>query len=103
MPWSEAVTPVRMRRVAVVVPQVALRDALVRIAQAGCVELDRAEEAAPGAAAVRLQRLRGRGTTAGPESAAPAVLAAAAPDLDLLEQRGCVALLAGEAQLEERA
>ncbi|MFF4145557.1 V-type ATPase 116kDa subunit family protein [Streptomyces sp. NPDC001698] len=103
MPWSEAVTPVRMRRVAVVVPQVALRDALVRIAEAGCVELDRAEEAAPGAAAVRLQRLRGRGTTAGPESAAPAVLAAAAPDLDLLEQRGCVALLAGEAQLEERA
>ncbi|MGW0954268.1 V-type ATPase 116kDa subunit family protein [Streptomyces sp. NPDC002545] len=103
MPWSEAVTPVRMRRVAVVVPQVALRDTLVRIAEAGCVELDRAEEAAPGAAAVRLQRLRGRGTTAGPAIAAPAVLAAAAPDLDLLEQRGSVDLLAGEAQLEERA
>ncbi|MFJ2302050.1 V-type ATPase 116kDa subunit family protein [Streptomyces sp. NPDC087787] len=103
MPWSEAVTPVRMRRVAVVVPQVALRDTLVRIAEAGCVELDRAEEAASGAAAVRLQRLRGRRTTAGPESATPAVLAAASPDLDLLEQRGSVALLAGEAQLEERA
>ncbi|MFJ4553661.1 V-type ATPase 116kDa subunit family protein [Streptomyces sp. NPDC088817] len=103
MPWSEAVTPVRMRRVAVVVPQVALRDTLVRIAEAGCVELDRAETAAPGAAAVRLQRLRGRGPTAGPESAAPAVLAAAAPDLDLLEQHGSVALLAGEAQLEERS
>lgn len=103
MPWSEAVTPVRMRRVAVVVPQVALRETLVRIAEAGCVELDRAEEAAPGAATVRLQRLRGRGTTAGPESAAPAVLATAAPDLDLLEQRGSIALLAGEAQLEERA
>ncbi|MFE9308980.1 V-type ATPase 116kDa subunit family protein [Streptomyces sp. NPDC006706] len=103
MPWSEVVTPVRMRRVAVVVPQVALRDTLVRIAEAGCVELDRAEEAAPGAAAVRLQRLRGRGTTAGPAIAAPAVLAAAAPDLDLLEQRGSVDLLAGEAQLEERA
>lgn len=103
MPWSEVVTPVRMRRVAVVVPQVALRDTLVRIAEAGCVELDRAEEAAPGAAAVRLQRLRGRGTTAGPAIAAPAVLAAAAPDLDLLEQRGSVDLLAGEAQLEEHA
>ncbi|MFB7324743.1 V-type ATPase 116kDa subunit family protein [Streptomyces sp. NPDC056190] len=75
----------------------------MRIAEAGCVELDRAEEAAPGAAAVRLQRLRGRGTTARPESAAPAVLAAAAPDLDLLEQQDSIALLAGEAQLEERA
>ncbi|MET9450517.1 V-type ATPase 116kDa subunit family protein [Streptomyces cinerochromogenes] len=103
MPWSEAVTPVRMRRVAVVVPRTALRDALVRIAEQGCVELDRAEEAAPGAAAVRLQRLRGRGAKAGPESSATAVLAAAAPDLDLLERGGNAALLAGEAQLEERA
>jgi V/A-type H+-transporting ATPase subunit I len=92
-----------MRRVAVIVPQTALRDTLVRIAEAGCVELDRAEEAAPGAAAVRLQRLRGRVTTTGPEGAASAVLAAAAPDLDLLEERGDVELLAGEAQLEERA
>ncbi|MFF7356406.1 V-type ATPase 116kDa subunit family protein [Streptomyces filipinensis] len=103
MPWSEAVTPVRMCRVAVVVPQAALRDALVRIAEQGCVELDRAEEVAPGAAAVRLQRLRGRGAKAGPESAATAVLATAAPDLDLLERGGNAALLAGEAQLEERA
>ncbi|MFF7236695.1 V-type ATPase 116kDa subunit family protein [Streptomyces collinus] len=103
MPWSEAVTPVRMRRVAVVVPQAALRDALVRIAEQGCVELDRAEEVAPGAAAVRLQRLRGRGAKAGPGSAATAVLATAAPDLDLLERGGNAALLAGEAQLEERA
>lgn len=103
MPWSEAMTPVRMRRVAVIVPQAALRDTLVRIAEAGCVELDRAEEAAPGAAAVRLQRLRGRVTATGPEGAASAVLATAAPDLDLLEEKGSVELLAGEAQLEERA
>lgn len=103
MPWSEAWTPVRMRRVAVIVPQVALRDALVRIAEEGCVELDRAEETAPGAAAVRLRRLRGRVTTTGPESTASAVLAAAAPDLDLLEERRDVELLAGEAQLQERA
>ncbi|MFH7334053.1 V-type ATPase 116kDa subunit family protein [Streptomyces sp. KHY 26] len=100
MPWSEAMAPVRMRRVAVVVPRTALRDALVRIAEEGCVELDRAEESAPGAAGARLQRVRGRG--AGAEDAAPAVLAAAAPDLDLLERRGDAALLAGEAQLEER-
>ncbi|MES4891582.1 V-type ATPase 116kDa subunit family protein [Streptomyces sp. NPDC096012] len=103
MPWSEAVTPVRMRRVAVVVPQAALRDALVRIAEEGCVELDRAEEAAPGAAAARLGRLRARGTAAGPESAVTAVLSSEAPDLDLLERRADVPLLAGEAQLEERA
>lgn len=101
MPWSEAMTPVRMRRVAVVVPRAALRAALVRIAEEGCVELDRAEESAPGAAAARLQRVRGR--AAGPRSAAPAALAGAAPDLDLLERRGSVSLLAGEAELEERA
>ncbi|WP_225101697.1 V-type ATPase 116kDa subunit family protein [Streptomyces sp. CoH27] len=101
MPWPEAMTPVRMHRVAVVVPQAALRDALVRLAEEGCVELDRAEEAAPGPAALRLQRLRGRGTE--PESTASAVLAATVPNLDLLEQRRSMALLAGEAQLEERA
>ncbi|MYR18416.1 ATPase, partial [Streptomyces sp. SID6137] len=72
----------------------------MRIAEEGCVELDRAEESAPGAAAARLQRVRGRG--AGPGSAAPAALAGAAPDLDLLERRGSVNLLAGEAELEER-
>ncbi|MGW1130814.1 V-type ATPase 116kDa subunit family protein [Streptomyces griseoluteus] len=103
MPWSEAVTPVRMSRVAVVVPGAGLRDALVRIAEEGCVELDRGEEAAPGAAAVRLQRLRGGSAPAGHESAGTAVLSSAAPDLDLLELRDDVALLAGEAQLEERA
>ncbi|MEU6371285.1 hypothetical protein ABZ876_37835 [Streptomyces sp. NPDC046931] len=56
MPWSEAMTPVRMRRVAVIVPQAGLRDTLVRIAEAGCVEVDRVEESAPGAAGRRLQR-----------------------------------------------
>ncbi|MFB8181939.1 V-type ATPase 116kDa subunit family protein [Streptomyces sp. NPDC055966] len=103
MPWSEAMTPVRMRRVAVIVPQEALRAALVRIAETGCVELDRVEEAVPGAAAVRLRRLRGRATTGGAEPAASAALTATAPDLDLLEERRDVELLAGEAQLEERA
>ncbi|MGW2642847.1 V-type ATPase 116kDa subunit family protein [Streptomyces sp. NPDC001348] len=102
MPWPEAVTPVRMRRVAVIVPQPALRDALVRIAEAGCVELDRAEEAAPGSAAVRLQRLQGHGEAAR-SGAGAAVLSVAAPDLDVLEQRHDVGLLAGEAQLQERA
>ncbi|MGW9029084.1 V-type ATPase 116kDa subunit family protein [Streptomyces sp. NPDC055722] len=110
MPWSETVTPVRMRRVAVVVPHAALRDTLVRIAEAGCVELDRAEEAVPGPAARRLQRLEGRpasgppATAGGPSPAGQApVLAASAPDLDVLERRRSVGLLAGEAQLEEHA
>ncbi|MFE3632727.1 V-type ATPase 116kDa subunit family protein [Streptomyces sp. NPDC059168] len=98
----EPMTPVRMRRVAVVVPGAALRDALVRIAEAGCVELDRAEDAGPGPAALRLRRLRAR---AGPVPAetGPAVLAGAAPDLDRLERRDGAGLLTGEAQLEERA
>ncbi|MGW7543183.1 V-type ATPase 116kDa subunit family protein [Streptomyces sp. NPDC054770] len=101
MPWPEGMTPVRMRRVAVVVPRVALRDALVRIAEAGCVELDRAEETAPGPAALRLRRLEGRG---GPEKVGgAAALAVAAPDLDRLEDRRETSLLAGEAELEERA
>ncbi|MGW4561134.1 V-type ATPase 116kDa subunit family protein [Streptomyces sp. NPDC004561] len=103
MPWSEAMTPVRMCRVAVVVPEAALRGALVRIAEEGCVELDRAEEAAPGAAAVRLQRLLGHGTTTAPQNASSVALAAGPPDLDRLERRGDLVLLAGEAQLEERA
>ncbi|MCH0559288.1 MULTISPECIES: V-type ATPase 116kDa subunit family protein [Streptomyces] len=108
MPWSEAMTPVRMRRVAVIVPRTALRDALVRIAAAGCVELDRAEEAAPGPAALRLRRLQGRGGPAPPGAVVPrtgraAVLAASAPDLDQLEHQRSTGLLAGEAQLEERA
>ncbi|MFK0110069.1 V-type ATPase 116kDa subunit family protein [Streptomyces sp. NPDC091217] len=100
MPWPEGMTPVRMRRVAVVVPRAALRDALVRVAEAGCVELDRVEETAPGPAALRLRRLQGSG---GPEGVVPAVLAVAAPDLDRLEDRRETSLLAGEAELEERA
>jgi V/A-type H+-transporting ATPase subunit I len=110
MPWSEVMTPVRMRRVAVVVPHVALRESLVRIAEAGCVELDRVEEAAPGAAAQRLQRLQARpGSPATApmglaDSARQAVsLAVSAPELDALEERRDLGLLAGEAQLEERA
>ncbi|MEU8717422.1 V-type ATPase 116kDa subunit family protein [Streptomyces sp. NPDC048663] len=101
MPLREAMTPVRMRRVALLVPRAALRDALVRIAEAGCVELDRVEEAPPGPAALRLRRLQGRG---GPETGGGgAALAVAAPDLDRLEDRGETNLLAGEAELEERA
>ncbi|MEU3641715.1 V-type ATPase 116kDa subunit family protein, partial [Streptomyces albogriseolus] len=95
---AESVVPVRMRRVAVVAPEPALRETLVRIAEAGCVEIDLAVDGGSsvrrGPAASRLQRLR-----AGP---GPAVLSAAPPDLDALEREGRADLLAGEAQLEER-
>ncbi|SEF17562.1 V-type ATPase 116kDa subunit family protein [Streptomyces sp. Ag109_O5-10] len=101
MPWPEGMTPVRMCRVAVVVPRAAVREALVRIAEAGCVELDCVEETAPGPAALRLRRLAGHG---GPENVGgAAALAVAAPDLDLLEERRETGLLAGEAELEARS
>ncbi|MER7467278.1 V-type ATPase 116kDa subunit family protein [Streptomyces sp. NPDC097981] len=97
MPWSEAARPVRMQRVAIVAPQETLRKTLVRIAEAGNVEIDRIDDpahAAPGPAARRLQRLR--------TEPAGALLCSAPPDLDALERAGRADLLAGEAQLEER-
>ncbi|MGW6542068.1 V-type ATPase 116kDa subunit family protein [Streptomyces massasporeus] len=94
---AEAAVPVRMRRVAIVAPEQALRESLVRIAESGCVEVDLAGEGGPearGPATTRLQRLRA-------ESAHP-VLSEAPPDLDVLEREGRTDLLAGEAELEER-
>ncbi|MFI8089504.1 V-type ATPase 116kDa subunit family protein [Streptomyces sp. NPDC086080] len=94
---AESMVPVRMRRVAVVAPEPALRETLVRIAEAGCVEIDLAGDGGQdirGPAASRLRRLRGE-----PERA---VLSAAPPDLEALEREGRADLLAGEAQLEER-
>ncbi|MFJ7176000.1 V-type ATPase 116kDa subunit family protein [Streptomyces massasporeus] len=94
---AEAAVPVRMRRVAIVAPEQALRESLVRIAESGCVEVDLAGEGGPevrGPAMTRLQRLRA-------ESAHP-VLSEAPPDLDVLEREGLTDLLAGEAELEER-
>ncbi|MEU5644470.1 V-type ATPase 116kDa subunit family protein [Streptomyces milbemycinicus] len=101
----EKMAPVRMRRVAIVAPRAALRDALVRVAEAGCVEIEAAVErsagggpdaphTAPGSAARRLRASRTE-----PERA---VLSAVPPDLDVLERAGRTDLLAGEAQLEER-
>ncbi|MFF4713206.1 V-type ATPase 116kDa subunit family protein [Streptomyces eurythermus] len=94
---AEAAVPVRMRRVAIVAPEQALRESLVRIAEAGCVQVDLPGDGGPdvrGPAATRLQRLRA-------EPAQP-VLSDAPPDLDVLEREGRTDLLAGEAQLEER-
>jgi V/A-type H+-transporting ATPase subunit I len=97
MRWLDAVAPVRMRRVAVVAPADALRDVLVRVADAAAVEFDdgNREQAASGQAARRLQH-------AGQAPPKP-VLSAVSPDLDGLEQAGRYDLLAGEAQLEAYA
>ena len=94
MRWPDSAVPVRMRRVALVASQDALREALVRVADLGAVELDRGDtqQAMPGQAARLLQH-------AGRPVQAP-VLAAAAPDLGQLERAGRNDLLAGEAQLE---
>ncbi|MFG2859182.1 V-type ATPase 116kDa subunit family protein [Streptomyces sioyaensis] len=94
---AEAVIPVRMQRVAIVAPREVLRETLVKIAEAGCVEIDRIDEGGPGApgpAGRRLQRAR--------TEAERAVLSARPPDLDALERAGRTDLLAGEAQMEER-
>lgn len=97
----EPMVPVRMRRVAIVAPCAALRDVLVRVADAGCIEIDLADgggpqapQTAPGSATRRLRAAR-----AEPESA---LLSPVPPNLDALERAGRNDLLAGEAQIEER-
>ncbi|WP_432138399.1 MULTISPECIES: V-type ATPase 116kDa subunit family protein [unclassified Streptomyces] len=93
--WADTLVPTRMRRVAVMAAEPALRDVLVRVADAGCVELDRPAGAAAGDPGPAAARLRGSATP----PAAPR-LSAAPPDLDALSARGRTDLLAGEAQLE---
>ena len=96
--WSDSpvrAAPVRMQRVAVVAPRGALRDVLVRVADAGRVELDHPDDAphGTGPAARALQALR--------TEAAPPLLSLTPPDLLELQAAGRTDLLAGEAQLEE--
>jgi V/A-type H+-transporting ATPase subunit I len=101
MPWRDAMLPVRMQRIALVTPKDALRDALVRVADAGVVDLDRATtaeggtEGGAGEAARRLARVQ--------TGSAPPRLARCSPDLDLLEREERADLLAGEVELEDRA
>ncbi len=97
-------TPTRMQRIAVVAPNESLRGALVRVAEAGVVQLDDPAEA-PGSdlgeAAQCLQRLGGLPTAATGTGAAR--LSAAAPDLAGWEHDGRADLVAGEAQLQHYA
>jgi hypothetical protein len=99
MRWREALHPIGMQRVALLAPTESLRDLLVTVADLGCVDLDDLGEhgsatAAPPAAA-SLQRV-GHG-------APVTALVARQADLTGWEQNGRVELIAGEAQLEERA
>jgi V/A-type H+-transporting ATPase subunit I len=85
-----------MQRVALVGPTDALRDLLVRVADAGVVEIDLGDpaELAQGDAVRRQQHAGGR---------ADPLLAPVAPDLDELERTGRLDLLSGEAVLEQVA
>ncbi|MFI9080225.1 V-type ATPase 116kDa subunit family protein [Streptomyces sioyaensis] len=94
---TETPLPVRMQRVAIVAPHEVLRQTLVEIAEAGCVEIDRIDEGRPGAPGSATRRMQ-RSLT---EVKSP-VLSPVPPDLDALEHAGRTDLLAGEAQLEER-
>ncbi len=86
--WREVGAPLRMQRVALVAPKVSLRDVLVRVADAGSVELDRT--GAAGAA----------GTAGMVRSEAAPRLSRVLPDLDDLEREGRADLVAGETELQ---
>jgi V/A-type H+-transporting ATPase subunit I len=96
MSWRERLQPVPMQRVALVAPAEVLRAMLVRVAGAGTVELDEP--------AVRDQQqgTATGGARAGPPTAA-AVLCPGTPDRETWERAGRRDLLAGEAELEQRA
>jgi V/A-type H+/Na+-transporting ATPase subunit I len=106
MSWLDSVIPARMKRVALIAPEPSLRDVLVRVADAGAVEIGPAggEASAPdpvagepgaGEAARRLRHASSPATGA--------VLSAVPLDFDAVEEAGRYDLLAGEAQLEAYA
>lgn len=97
---SDLALPVRMSRVAVVVPRPGLRDALVSLAAAGSVELAGAIPGAEGEEAEALRRLEQRR----PEVRVQTPCVATRPvDARALERAGARGLLAGEVELRRRA
>jgi V/A-type H+-transporting ATPase subunit I len=85
-----------MTRIALVAPSARLRETLVRVADAGVVDIERITvpgDTTPGKAAQRLQRL-------GASASVSPMLAHEPPDLDVAERTGRVDLLAGEVELE---
>jgi V/A-type H+/Na+-transporting ATPase subunit I len=107
MSWLDGVIPARMKRVALVAADEALRDVLVRVADAAAVEIGLPEGEAsvpgpapgePGAGGEAARRLRHVG-----RPVAGALLSASPLDFDAVEKAGRYELLAGEAQLETYA
>lgn len=90
--WREAGAPLRMQRVALVAPKVSLRDVLVRVADAGTVELDRTGTA--GAAGAAPPTAAGAGLSTAPR------LSRVLLDPDDLEREGRADLMTGEAELQ---
>ena len=107
MSWLDTAVPDRMKRVALVAADEALRDVLVRVADSAAVEIGPAagEATAPdvvgglaGTPGEAARRLQGSG-----HPVSDAALSPSRPDLDELERAGRYDLLAGEAQLEAYA
>jgi len=108
MRWPDAALPVRMQRVALVAPNAALRDVLVRLADAAVMQIEqdggahgiaavRGVAAVPGGAVGR--QLRGGSA---PQGVLPRI-SATVPDLEQLERAGRYDLVAGETELRRRA
>jgi V/A-type H+-transporting ATPase subunit I len=100
MPRRELAIPARMSRVAVVVPQARVREALVALADAGAVELVGALPPPQGEEMEALRRVDRRMLRAGPVRPC---LAPEPPDVAELERRGERELLAGEVELTRHA
>ncbi len=100
MTWRELALPIPMRRVAIVAPRARLRDSLVRIAEAGTVELVGTLPPAEGEVVEAMRRVeRSR-----PESALQPPRVALVPvDVGRLERAEARGLLAGEAELLRRS
>ena len=101
MLWLETARPARMARVAVVAPVESLRDVLVRVADAGVVEVDEYRQDA-GEHVGPAGHLLAASGQARPAGLAPA-LSLTSPDPGQLARAGRYDLLAGEASLEARA
>jgi V/A-type H+/Na+-transporting ATPase subunit I len=97
MRWSDVAAPVRMQRIALVAPDAALRDVLVRVADAAVMQIDHDGRArAPASTAARSPRGQ-------LPQAAPPLISVAAAEPGELERAGRYDLLAGEAELQGQA
>ncbi len=98
MALGERAVPVRMRRVAIVALRARTREVLVALAESAVVDLAGPLGAGEGPALEALRRLQGRHQA----GRAEATLARERPDVELLERRGAVDLLAGEVEIDRR-